>query len=329
VTTGRTAYPLGRDRAGVIVIVDGRLALIDRVRPGSPGPYSAVPGGGVEAGETPAEAAVREAREELGLEVRIRGGSGPVFHLRTHDHEEHYFLVDVVGGDFGPGDGPEWDPGRGRGTYTPVLVSPEQALERDIVPFEIAEALLRSFVTGEWPTTTVELNDPRVDEPARVRSAGFVLDDADRVLLLTGSMEDVPPGPGPAPGRTGTFYEVPGGGVEPGETPEEAVVRELEEELGLHVRIDRELATVWRPGGVSVRQHYFLVRPDGPSGRTTLDHEPFFTPVWVPAAELAGLPIWPKRLGWRVARWSATGAWPERPVHLTDVIRDLHPPCTW
>lgn len=325
-----TGYPPGRDRAGVIVLVDGRLALIDRVRPGSPAPYSVVPGGGVEPGETHAEAAVREAKEELGLEVRLRS-EAPTFRVRTPDHEERYFLADVVAGEFGPGGGPEWEPDRGRGTYTPVLVTPEEALARELVPFEVAEALLRAFVTGRWPATTVELTDPRVEDPARVRSAGFCLDEDGRVLLLRGRLEDVPPGPGPAPGRTGVFYEVPGGGVEAGETPEEAVVRELEEELGLHVRIERELATVWRPGGVSLRQHYFLLRPDGPSGRARhdFDHEPFLTPVRVDAADLAHLPVWPKRLGWRFARWHATGAWPARPVHLTDVIRELALPCSW
>lgn len=322
-----SSYPAGRDRAGVLVVVDGRLALIDRVLPGQEDtPYSVVPGGGVEAGESPAEAAVREAKEELGLDVVV--GGDPTFVVRAPDHTQRYFLAEVVGGSFGSGTGPEWTaPRPGRGTYTPVLVTPDEALARELAPFPVAEALLRAFVTGDW--SPVELTDPRVDEPARVRSAGFCLDEDGGVLLLTGAMEDVPPGPALPPSRTGVFFEVPGGGVEPGETPEEAVVRELEEELGLHVEIDRELATVWRPGGASVRQHYFLVHATGSSGRTVLDHESFFTPVRVAAADLADLPVWPKRLGWRFASWWATGEWPKRPLHLTDTIRDLAPPCRW
>ncbi len=42
-------------------------------------------------------------------------------------------------------------------------------------------------------------------------------------------------------GRHPLKWEFPGGKVEPGETPEAATVRELEEELAIRARVDREL----------------------------------------------------------------------------------------
>jgi 8-oxo-dGTP pyrophosphatase MutT (NUDIX family) len=53
----------------VVLIRDRHIALIERIRPGRH--YWVLPGGGIEAGESGAEAAIREAFEELGIEVAI------------------------------------------------------------------------------------------------------------------------------------------------------------------------------------------------------------------------------------------------------------------
>lgn len=81
-------------------------------------------------------------------------------------------------------------------------------------------------------------------------ATGIVLDSRGRVLVLTTSYK--------------TEHELPGGGVEDTETPEEGLARELKEELDLSVPVGRLLAVDSRPPGPLGRSlvvHAHLVGP--------------------------------------------------------------------
>lgn len=92
--------------AGVVIINERRqILLIQRGHEPQRGRWT-VPGGRTEPGESPAQAAVREAFEETGLHVRIEREVLNV-RLPTADGREfdvHDFLATVVAGELRAGD---------------------------------------------------------------------------------------------------------------------------------------------------------------------------------------------------------------------------------
>jgi 8-oxo-dGTP pyrophosphatase MutT (NUDIX family) len=137
-----------RTRAGIVLIEDGKVALIERFRAGRH--YFSFPGGGVDEGETPEQAAIREAMEELGVEVVVKQKVAEIlFNGRT----QHYFLVEQVGGIFGSGTGEEYtdshpdDPETG--VYIPMWMPIEELETRDnVFPPDVAKLTYQSLSKG-------------------------------------------------------------------------------------------------------------------------------------------------------------------------------------
>lgn len=144
-----------RNRAGIILIHEGRLALMERHKQGRH--YFAFPGGGVDDGETDEQAAVREAREELGIEVVVEKKAAEV--LRDGRRKQVYFLVKWVDGEYGTGTGEEFDEVDDfNGTYNPIWMPLGELLEKNVVPMGLARLVVQAQGDG-WGENVVIRED--------------------------------------------------------------------------------------------------------------------------------------------------------------------------
>lgn len=105
----------------------------------------------------------------------------------------------------------------------------------------------------------LELKDTQYQENGfthtRVTARGIVLDEEGRIALHLIHRDDI--------FGNETYYETPGGGVDEGETPEEAVIRECKEELGEDIEVLRALGVVKDAYNLIRRKnenHYFLCK---------------------------------------------------------------------
>lgn len=150
-----------RTRAGIVLIEDGKVALIERHRAGLD--YYVFPGGGVDEGETPEQAAVREAKEELGVDVAVRQ---KIAEIHFDLSKQIYFLVDRVSGEFGTGTGEEFtdaDPDSPEeGIYISIWMSLDELRRHDnVYPAGLKELLLKAQKDG-WSNEAVVIVEKSV-----------------------------------------------------------------------------------------------------------------------------------------------------------------------
>ena len=114
------------------------------------------------------------------------------------------------------------------------------------------------------------------------------------IAVRDGTLLLIRRGHAPSRGR----WSLPGGRVEPGETPQQALVREMAEETGLTVEVGELVGEVVRPGpnGITYRIQDFWVTPIGTSvtepgyavsGDDAVAGDDAMDVAWVPFDEVA------------------------------------------
>ena len=147
-----------RTRAGIILIEEQKVALIERHRAGLD--YFVFPGGGVDEDETPEQGAIREAMEELGVEVAIQR---KVAIIHFDQSTQYYYLVEAVSGEFGTGIGEEYteaDPSNPQeGIYIPIWMPIDELHQyENVYPAEVAKLVLKVQTDG-WSNEPVVFHE--------------------------------------------------------------------------------------------------------------------------------------------------------------------------
>lgn len=218
------AQQVQRVAAYAVIVRDG-LILLSRLAPRvSRHEQWTLPGGGLDHGEDPRDAVVREVHEETGLAVSI-GETARTFSLHLPDTWRRGRRVDahslrIVYDGWVPPDSPE-----------------PRVVEVDGSTVEAAWQPLASVLDGTVPTVSLvreALAGYRPHRFQRVAAYALVLADGPvpSVLLTRISAQGF---------HTG-LWALPGGGVEHGESPVDAVVREVREETGLDAEVGELLA---------------------------------------------------------------------------------------
>ena len=265
-----------RVAAYAVIIRDGQI-LLSKIAPhiSTEGLWT-LPGGGLDHGEDPRDAVVREVYEETGLDVSI-GPTAHTFSLHLPDTWRKGRRVDahslrIVYEGWVPPDAPA-----------------PRVVEVDGSTVEAAWQPLDRVRDGSVPTVALVKEALAAHRPHRLqRIAAYALVVQDDQVLLT---RNSPRGPHPG------YWNLPGGGLQHGEAPLAAVVREVAEETGLDASVgaillvDNVALRGTAPSGRDEELHsvgvvYAATVPDGAQPRVVEEDGTTEAVAWVPIADI-------------------------------------------
>jgi 8-oxo-dGTP diphosphatase len=237
-TNENAQMPLPRRQrvaAYAVIVRDERILLsrlADRI---SAQELWTLPGGGLDHGEDPRDAVIREIREETGLDAAV-GEQARVYsahhpHARRDGRRSDYHALRIVYDAWVPPDAPE-----------------PRVIEVDGSTVDAAWHPLADVLDGTVPTVPMVTQALEDWSPFRLQRVGAyaLIRRRQDILLVRFSAKGF---------HTGS-WSLPGGGIDHGEQPAAALVREVEEECGVE-------ATV----GELVHVHDLHFSGTAPSGR--------------------------------------------------------------
>jgi 8-oxo-dGTP pyrophosphatase MutT (NUDIX family) len=207
---------LQRVAAYALVLRDDRILLTRLASRISADEKWHLPGGGVDHGENPRDALVREIREETGLEAEV-GDTARVYsaHLPSmwrKGRRWDYQALRIVYDAWVPADSPE-----------------PRVVEVDGSTVDVAWHPVTDVLSGDLPVTDIVTEALAEHRPFRLQRIGVyaLVRRSDAVLLTRISSFGAHPG----------SWTLPGGGLDHGEAPRDALARELAEETGLEASV--------------------------------------------------------------------------------------------
>jgi len=161
------------ERVRAIIIEGDKILLINRVKDNDS--YWVIPGGAVEPGESHEQAVKRECFEELGVKVEIQ----KLFLQRLGDkpgiegQQEFFYLCNIVGGQIGTGQGPEFQAGtQYKGEYRIKWVDLKNLPEINLKPEEIKSKIIQQTILNKINRSIVD--DKDIQNVVTVLKSGFL-----------------------------------------------------------------------------------------------------------------------------------------------------------